>query len=141
MPDQHTDKKPSEAEVEILQILWEKQPCSVHAVHEEIARFKSVGYTTILKQLQRMLAKGLVVRSKGKGKSYDYSASETAHATQSKLLGQLLKSAFRGDVNELVMHALGDSKTSSEDLDAIKAFISQIEGNANEGNTNTGESS
>lgn len=127
------NKKPSEAEVEILQILWEKQPCSVRAVHEDIARFKPVGYTTILKQLQRMLEKGLVVRTQGAGKSYNYAASETAHKTQSKLLGQLLKSAFRGDVNELVMHALGDASTSGEDLEAIKAFISQIETKNNVG--------
>lgn len=126
-PNKNLGKKPSEAEVEILQILWQKQPCSVRTVHEDIARFKPVGYTTILKQLQRMLGKGLVVRSPGAGKSYNYSASETAHVTQSKLLGQLLKSAFRGDVNELVMHALGDANTSGEDLEAIKAFIDQIE--------------
>ncbi len=120
-------KKPSEAEVEILQILWERQPCSVRTVHEEISLFKDVGYTTILKQLQRMQDKKLVTREPGEGKSFNYSATEDAGATQSKLLGRLLKNAFRGDVNELVMHALGDAKSSSEDLQAIKDFITAIE--------------
>ena len=128
-----SSKKPSEAEVEILQVLWERQPCSVRIVHENISRFKDVGYTTTLKQLQRMQDKGLVSREPGEGKSFKYSAVEAAGATQSKLLSQLLKTAFRGNVNELVMHALGDAKTSGEDLDAIKKFIEQIESNTHDG--------
>ncbi len=122
-----SERKPSEAEVEILQVLWERQPCSVRAVHEEISLFKDVGYTTILKQLQRMQDKKLVTREPGDGKSFKYSAVEAAGTTQSKLLGRLMKNAFRGDVNELVMHALGDAKSSGEDLQAIKDFIAAIE--------------
>ncbi len=122
-----SNKKPSEAEVEILQVLWERQPCSVRTVHEEISGHKDVGYTTILKQLQRMQEKGIVGREPGDGKSFRYFAIESAGATQSKLLGRLLRTAFKGDVNELVMHALGDAKASGEDLDAIKKFIAQIE--------------
>ncbi len=119
--------KPSEAEVEILQILWDEQPCSVRRVHEAIADSKDVGYTTILKQLQRMQDKGLVTREPGDGKSYNYTAAQPEGQTQSNLLGRLMKTAFRGDVNELVMHALGDAKASGEDLEAIKDFIAQIE--------------
>ncbi|MBL4870524.1 MAG: BlaI/MecI/CopY family transcriptional regulator [Robiginitomaculum sp.] len=89
-----SSKKPSEAEVEILQILWERQPCSVRIVHENISRFKDVGYTTTLKQLQRMQDKGLVSREPGEGKSFKYSAVEEAGTTQSKLLSQLLKPLF-----------------------------------------------
>ena len=119
--------KPSEAEVEILQILWDEQPCNVRTVHEAIGASKDVGYTTILKQLQRMQDKGLVTREPGDGKSYNYTAAQPEGQTQSKLLGRLMKTAFRGDVNELVMHALGDAKASGEDLEAIKDFIAQIE--------------
>jgi predicted transcriptional regulator len=122
-----SDKKPSSAEVEILQILWEQQPCSVRAVHEQISESKDVGYTTILKQLQRMQEKGLVTRTPGVGKSFNYSAVETATKTKTKLLDRLLESAFRGNVNDLVMHALGDAETSSEELDAIKKFIADLE--------------
>jgi len=119
--------KPSEAEVEILQILWDEQPCSVRRVHEAIGASKDVGYTTILKQLQRMQDKGLVTREHGDGKSFLYTAAQPEDQTQSTLLGRLMKTAFRGDVNELVMHALGDAKASGEDLEAIKDFIAQIE--------------
>ena len=122
--------KPSEAEVEILQILWDEQPCSVRRVHEAIGASKNVGYTTILKQLQRMQDKGLVTREPGDGKSYNYTAAQPEDLTQSNLLGRLMKTAFRGDVNELVMHALGDAKASGEDLEAIKDFIAQIEANS-----------
>lgn len=126
-------RRPSEAEVEILQVLWERQPCSVRTVHEEISRFKDVGYTTILKQLQRMQDKNLVTREPGDGKSFNYTAAEDAGETQSKLLGRLLRTAFRGDVNELVMHALGDAHTSGEDLEALKQFINKIEADTNQG--------
>jgi len=119
--------KPSEAEVEILQILWDEQPCSVRRVHEIIGASKDVGYTTILKQLQRMQDKGLVTRKPGDGKSFLYTAAQPEDLTQSNLLGRLMKTAFRGDVNELVMHALGDAKASGEDLEAIKDFIARIE--------------
>jgi len=127
MPKNQTSIKPSEAEVEILQILWDEQPCSVRHVHEVIGSSKDVGYTTILKQLQRMQDKGLVTREQGDGKSYNYTAAQPEGQTQSNLLGRLMKTAFRGDVNELVMHALGDANASGEDLEAIKDFITQIE--------------
>lgn len=122
-----SDKKPSSAEVAILRILWDEQPCSVRLVHERISLSKDVGYTTVLKQLQRMQDKGLVTRVPGAGKSYNYSAVEPAKQTKSKLLGKLLDTAFRGNVNELVMHALGDADATKEELEAIKAFISKIE--------------
>ena len=122
-----SDKKPSSAEVEILQILWEQQPCSVRTVHELISASKDVGYTTILKQLQRMQEKDLVTRTPGTGKSFNYSAVEPAKKTKTKLLDRLLETAFRGNVNDLVMHALGDAETSSEELDAIKKFIADLE--------------
>ncbi|HHL43595.1 MAG TPA: BlaI/MecI/CopY family transcriptional regulator [Hellea balneolensis] len=119
--------KPSEAEVAILQVLWDKQPCSVRTVHEDISAIKSVGYTTILKQLQRMHEKGLVTRSQGEGKSFNYSAAQPEEYTRNTLVGRLINTAFRGDVNELVMHALGNSKPTDEELDEIKAFISSLE--------------
>jgi len=128
-----SDKKPSEAEVEILQILWSKQPCSVRVLHEDICAYKDVGYTTILKQIQRMQDKGLVTRRPGAGKSFLYSAAQPAQHTQSKLLGRLLKTAFRGNVNELVMHALGAGPTSNADLDALKTFIADMESKTKSG--------
>ncbi len=126
-PTEPFPKQPSEAELEILRILWDEQPCSVKRVHDLIAQHKNVGYTTILKQLQRMQDKGLVTRERGVGKSFLYMAAQPEELTQSTLLGRLLKSAFRGDVNELVMHALGDARASGQDLAMIKKFIEDIE--------------
>lgn len=122
-----TPVKPSEAEVAILQVLWDKQPCSVRIVHEEIAKRKSVGYTTVLKQLQRMHDKGLVIRVPGAGKSFNYSAAQPEEQTRNTLVGRLINTAFRGEVNELVMHALGHKKPSEAELDEIKAFIRTLE--------------
>lgn len=120
-------RRTTSAEVEILQILWEQQPCRVRAVHEQISKFKDVGYTTILKQLQRMQDKDIVARTPGVGKSFNYSAVEPAKKTKTKLLDRLLETAFRGNVNDLVMHALGGAETSSAELDAIKKFIADLE--------------
>ena len=120
-------QKPSEGEVEILQVLWENQPCSVRKIHEQISQTKNVGYTSVLKQLQRMKDKGLVTRSPGAGKSFNYCAAQPAEKIQSSLLGRLIDTAFRGSVNELVMHALGGAEPTDEELDTLKSFIKDLE--------------
>lgn len=120
-------RKPSAAEVEILRILWDREPASVRTVHEETSKSKDVGYTTILKQLQRMHDKGLVSREPGEGKAYNYRAAVPMAETRSQLVGRLLQSAFRGNVNDLVMNALGQAQSSPEDLEALKQFIASIE--------------
>ena len=119
--------KPSDAELEILQVLWTHQPCSVKVVHEHISQTKDVGYTTTLKQMQRMLDKGLVQRQPGKGKSYDYSATESPEATKSKLFDRLVENAFDNSVQELMMHAIGRGKASKEELAAIRQFLDQLD--------------
>ncbi len=122
--------KPSDAELEILQVLWAHQPCSVKVVHEHISQTKDVGYTTTLKQMQRMLDKGLVHRRPGKGKSYDYSASESPETTKSKLFDRLVENAFDNSVQELMMHAIGRGKASKEELAAIRQFLDQLDKNS-----------
>ena len=123
----HAPRKPSEAETSILQVLWEHEPCSVREIHAELSRTKSVGYTTTLKQIQRMFDKGLVTRTKGHGKSYDYSAAVEEAATKGRLFDRFVKTAFDGSVPELVMHALGTDRTSAEDLARIRAFLADLE--------------
>ena len=108
--------KPSPAETAILQVLWEHQPCSVKSIHEHLSRTKSVGYTTTLKQIQRMLDKGLVTREPGEGKSYNYSAAVGEDDTKSRLFDRFVKTAFEGSVPDLVMHALGTDKASEDDI-------------------------
>ena len=119
--------KPTDAELEILQVLWEQQPCSVKVVHEYISRQRDVGYTTTLKQMQRMLEKGLIRREPGKGKSYNYSAAESREATKGKLFDRLVENAFGNSVQDLMMHALGRGKASKDEIDAIRRFIDQLD--------------
>lgn len=118
---------PSEAEAEILQIVWDRQPVSVRAVHDQIRQSRDVGYTTVLKQLQRMLDKGLVARIPGEGKSFDYIATRPAAETRTTLLDRLVRTVFGNSTNDLVMHALGSNEISDEDIEEIKGFIAELE--------------
>ena len=122
-------RKPSEAETAILQVLWESAPCSVKAIHDRLSRTKTVGYTTTLKQVQRMFEKGLVTRQKGQGKSYDYSAAVEETATKARLFDRFVKTAFEDSVPDLVMHALGNDKASPDDIARIRAFLDDLEAN------------
>ena len=119
--------KPSEAELEILQILWEHQPCSVKFVHEEISKQRQVGYTTTLKQMQRMLEKGLLMRNEGPGKSHVYESTNTAESIRGNLFDGLLSRVFGNSVSDLVLHALGSEQTSKEELDKIRDFLGKLE--------------
>jgi len=121
------DTKPSAAETAILSILWESQPCSVKTVHAKLSASKDVGYTTTLKQIQRMLDKGLVTRERGEGRSFLYRATQTEDRTKSVLFERFVQNAFGGSTSELVMHALGNEKTSEAEIDAIKAFLAKLE--------------
>lgn len=119
--------KPSAAELEILQVIWTNQPCTVKVVHAQISQIREVGYTTTLKQIQRMLNKGLLTRQPGKGKSYLYSAAEPAQTTQGQLFDRLVENAFGNSITELMMHALGKSKASPDEIEQIKKIISDLD--------------
>lgn len=127
-----TRATPSEAEAEILQVVWDRQPVSVREIHEQIRSYRDVGYTTVLKQLQRMLDKGLVDRQPGSGKSYDYVATQPAAETRSTLLDKLTRTVFGNSTNDLVMHALGRKDLSSDDISEIKKFIADLENGTRE---------
>ena len=120
-------RKPSEAETAILQILWAQQPCTVKTIHESISQTKDVGYTTTLKQVQRLLDKGLLTREPGPGKSYLYSAVNSAQHTQSKLFDRFVETTFGNSVSDLVMHALGNGDPSEAEIEEIRAFLKKYE--------------
>jgi len=121
------DKKPTESELEILQILWQHGSATVRLVNDELNRKKKVGYTTTLKIMQIMAQKGLVKREK-QGKSHIYSTVLKKQETQNILLDKLLDSAFGGSAMNLVMQALGNRRTSKEELQKIKVFLDKLEG-------------
>ena len=119
-------RKPSEAETAILKILWEHQPCTVKTIHAIISQSKEVGYTTTLKQVQRLLDKGLLAREPGPGKSYMYRAVNSAEDTKSKLFDRFVETAFGNSVSDLVMHALGNGDPSEDEIKEIRAFLEQL---------------
>lgn len=119
--------KPTEAELDILAILWEQGPCSVRYVNDKLNMTRRVGYTTTLKQLQIMHDKELVSRTSD-GRTHIYSAEKGQEETQKQLLDRLLESAFGGSASNLVMQVLGNHKSSQKELNEIKDLITKLEG-------------
>ena len=118
--------KPTEAELEILQMLWSQGPRSVRELNDELNQSKPVGYTTTLKILQIMAEKGLVTRIKD-GRNHIYTAAVEQKATQQQLLDKLLNGIFGGSAKKLVLQALGNHMASKEELEEIKQYIEQLE--------------
>ena len=111
--------KPTDSELEILQILWEHGPSSVRFVHDILAEEKSVGYTTTLKIMQIMADKGIVKRDTS-SRTHIYEAAINEEQTQKQLLDKFVEGTFRGSAMKMVLSALGNNKASKEELAAIK---------------------
>ena len=122
--------KPTDSELEILQILWQKGPATVRSINDLLNQRREVGYTTTLKFMQIMFEKGLVTRVED-GRTHIYTAAVSENDTQSLLLQEFMDNTFRGNAARLVMQALGNHEASTEELDEIKALIAQIEGQNN----------
>ena len=118
--------KPTEAELEILCLLWEKKEASVRQIHAEISKTKETGYTTTLKIMQIMHAKGMVSRDE-KSRTHIYKPSTNQGETQKSLLKNLMTTAFGGSAKKLVMQALGQENPSKEELNEIREFLDQLE--------------
>jgi predicted transcriptional regulator len=116
------DATPTEAELEILQFLWKHAPATVRQVHEALAQTKQVGYTTTLKQMQRMTEKGFIAQHKT-GKSHEYTAILQESAVQGSLLQHLVEIAFKGSTTDLLLRALGDDAPGEEELAALEAWL------------------
>lgn len=121
-----THKRPTTSELEILTVLWEEGPSTVKAVNEKLNQKREVGYTTTLKIMQLMHEKGILSREEN-GRSHIYSAELEKQKAQDALLDNLMQAAFEGSAMNLVMQALGNKRTSKEDLQKIKEFINKIE--------------
>ncbi len=118
--------KPTESELEILSLLWELKEASVRQVHERLAETKDTGYTTTLKTMQIMHAKGMVTRDE-ENRSHIYKPATNQQDTQNSLLKNLLSTAFGGSSKKLVMQALGQDNPSKDEIDEIRAFLDQLE--------------
>lgn len=123
---QPNQPKPTESELEILQVLWQHGPSSVRFVNQQLGLKREVGYTTTLKLMQIMFEKGLVNRNTDQ-RSHIYASNVEEKDTQKRMLDDLLDSAFRGSAMNLVVQALGNAKASQEELDEIKELIRKLE--------------
>lgn len=117
--------KPTEAELEILNILWHKKEATVRDVYEEICKIKDCGYTTTLKIMQIMFEKQLVTRDNSQ-KTHIYKPKVSQDGTQKQILDKLLNTLFSGSKSQLVMQALGSGHTSEEELDEIQELIMSL---------------
>ena len=119
--------KPTDKELEILHVLWEKGAASVREVHEALGGEKTNGYTTILKLMQIMHEKGIVTRQK-RGKLHLYTAVHSEERTRSQILDKFIDKDFKGSAAQLVISALGNQKSSRQELDAIRKYLEKLEG-------------
>jgi BlaI family penicillinase repressor len=117
--------KPTESELEILQVLWEKQKATVREVHEILAASKDVGYTTTLKLMQIMFEKGLVRRDES-SKTHIYEPLASREKTQKQLVSRMIDTLFQGSPAQLVMQALGQHKTSAGELEEIQRLLDNL---------------
>lgn len=120
--------KPTDAELEILHVLWQRGPATVRAINDDLGqrRQAEVGYTTTLKMLQIMLEKGLVRRDDA-DRSHVYRAAVREQETQGLLLDKFVDATFGGSAMKLVMQALGNRQTSPDELAQIRRLLNDIE--------------
>ena len=119
--------RPTDAELAILRVLWERGASTVRQVHEVLGRERPTAYTTALKLLQIMTEKGLVRRDET-DRTHVYHARLTEEQTQRQLVRDLLDRAFGGSASKLVMQALAARRTSDEELIEIRKLIDGRDG-------------
>lgn len=118
--------KPTDSELEILQVLWNNGACTVRAVHEEIIKTKDAGYTTTLKLMQIMHEKGLVDRDTS-SKTHIYTAKINQDKTEKHLVNKMIDNVFNGSAARLVMQALGNHTASQDEINQIKKYLDELE--------------
>ena len=118
--------KPTEAELEILNVLWTRGPSTVREVHEDICRHKTAQYTTVLKTMQIMAEKNLLARDE-RQRAHVYSATQPREWTQKQIAGDLLQRAFGGSARSLLIGALSARKASKDELKAIRQLLDDYE--------------
>ena len=119
-------QKPTASELEILQVLWTRGSSTVREVHEALSEQKSLGYTTVLKLLQIMTAKGSVRRNEEQ-RAHVYEACQPATETKRQLVGDVLKRVFEGSASELMMHALEGRRTSKKEVEELRRLLDEYE--------------
>ncbi len=117
---------PTDAELDILRVLWERGPSMVREVHDVVAQSRDIGYTTVLKQMQVMHAKGLLSRSE-RFRSHVYAPAQSQTQTQRQIAAEVLRQAFDGSARELLQSALAGRKVDARELDEIRRVLDEYE--------------
>lgn len=123
-------QKPTDAELALLAVLWQRGPSTVREIHDSLGAEKETGYTTTLKILQKMTEKGLVRRDESQ-RSHIYHAAVAAEQTQRQLVRDLLRRAFGGSPANLVVQALASEKASAQELAEIRKLLDELEAKNN----------
>jgi predicted transcriptional regulator len=125
MAREKSNVKPTEAELTLLNVLWQMGPATVRQIHDVVSLTQKTGYTTVLKILQIMHEKTLVIRDES-NRAHVYAAANSEVHTQSSLLKDLVVKAFGGSTSKLVMRAL-DESTSQEEIADIRQLLNELE--------------
>ena len=120
-------RRPTDAELTILQVLWDRGPSTVREVHEAMGDDGRTGYTTTLKLMQIMTDKGLLKRDDDE-RAHVYKPALSEEKTQKQLVGDLLDKVFAGSAAKLVMRALSAKKVPADELKRIRAMLDDLEG-------------
>jgi predicted transcriptional regulator len=126
IPKETPRPRPTDAELAILRVLWDRGPSTVREVHAALSETQGSGYTTVLKLLQIMTDKGLVVRDETQ-RAHVYASQLGEQRTQRQLLGDLVDRAFAGSPAKLVLQALSDRRATQEELRDIRAMLDRLE--------------
>lgn len=119
-------QKPTASELEILRVLWSRGPSTVREVHEALSEKKSLGYTSVLKLLQIMTAKGTVRRNETQ-RAHVYEVCLPAEQTKRQIAGDMLQRVFEGSASQLMMHALAGRKASPEEITELRRMLDEYE--------------
>ncbi|HWW16936.1 MAG TPA: BlaI/MecI/CopY family transcriptional regulator [Candidatus Dormibacteraeota bacterium] len=119
-------QKPTASELEILRVLWTRGPSTVREVHDSLNEKRAMGYTSVLKFLQIMTAKGTVRRNETQ-RAHVYEACLPAEQTKRQLAGDMLQRVFEGSASQLMMHALAGRKASREEIEELRRLLNEQE--------------
>jgi len=117
---------PTDRELQILTILWNKSPNTVRRVNEQMNKLQKTGYTTTLKLMQIMTEKGLLICDKSKFQ-HTYKPAKSEEKTQKQVVGDMLEKVFSGSAEKLVMRALSTKKVSPAELTKIRKMLDKME--------------
>ena len=118
--------KPTASELEILHVLWERGPSTVREVHQALSDKRPIGYTSVLKLMQIMTAKGTLRRNEEQ-RAHVYEAVQPAEKTKRQLALDVLQRVFDGSASQLMMHALADRKASKEEVEELRRLLNDYE--------------